>query len=287
MGKHLYLMRHAETLFNLQGKTQGWCDSPLTERGREQARIAGRGLARRGVTFDHALCSTAERASDTLELAMGELPQGQLPYERLKDLREVGFGAYKGKDSYLEPTGDLRETYFVPFGGERPSEVGARMERALTATMERDECQSVLVVSHAGAMLNFYRRWLALFEVDCQTFCNCQTFHYRFEEGRFVCVEIIDPTSPHSSRRACLRRRAVRAGHSGPTSLASRRMHGRKRRQGGVITRCANAQRGARPWVSLTDSGRRHPHGPRPWVSPHGRGRCSRPSRAGSSSWRT
>ena len=26
-----------------------------------------------------------------------------------------------------------------------------------------------------------------------ETFCNCQTFHYRFEKGRFVCMEIIDP----------------------------------------------------------------------------------------------
>ena len=192
MAKNLYLMRHAETLFNLQRKTQGWCDSPLTERGREQARIAGRELAGRGVTFDHAFCS-AERASDTLELAMGELAQEPLPYERLKDLREVGFGAYEGKDAYLEPTGDIRETYFVPFGGERPSEVGARMERALVGIMGRDGCQSVLVVSHAGAMLSFYRRWLAHSEVDFQTFCNCQTFHYHVEGERFACVEIIDP----------------------------------------------------------------------------------------------
>lgn len=26
-----------------------------------------------------------------------------------------------------------------------------------------------------------------------ETLCNCQTFRYRFEEGRFVCVEIIGP----------------------------------------------------------------------------------------------
>lgn len=34
--KRLYLMRHGETLFNKLGKVQGWCDSPLTETGKEQ-----------------------------------------------------------------------------------------------------------------------------------------------------------------------------------------------------------------------------------------------------------
>lgn len=29
----LYLMRHGETLFNTQKRVQGWCDSPLTEKG--------------------------------------------------------------------------------------------------------------------------------------------------------------------------------------------------------------------------------------------------------------
>ena len=34
----LYLMRHGQTLFNTLNRIQGWCDSPLTEKGREQAR---------------------------------------------------------------------------------------------------------------------------------------------------------------------------------------------------------------------------------------------------------
>ena len=39
--RKLYVMRHAETLFNLQKKIQGWRDSPLTERGIKQAKAAG------------------------------------------------------------------------------------------------------------------------------------------------------------------------------------------------------------------------------------------------------
>ena len=44
MKKTLYLMRHGQTLFNLQHKIQGWCDSPLTELGIKQAKLRENGL---------------------------------------------------------------------------------------------------------------------------------------------------------------------------------------------------------------------------------------------------
>ena len=40
MKKILYLMRHGQTLFNLQHKIQGWCDAPLTPLGIKQAQMA-------------------------------------------------------------------------------------------------------------------------------------------------------------------------------------------------------------------------------------------------------
>lgn len=42
MKKTLYLMRHGQTLFNLQHKIQGWCDAPLTPLGIKQAQMAKR-----------------------------------------------------------------------------------------------------------------------------------------------------------------------------------------------------------------------------------------------------
>lgn len=40
MKKTLYLMRHGQTLFNKRKKIQGACDSPLTEEGINQAKLA-------------------------------------------------------------------------------------------------------------------------------------------------------------------------------------------------------------------------------------------------------
>ena len=51
MKKTLYLMRHGQTLFNVRRKVQGWCDSPLTQTGIQQAKIAGEYFKRKNIVF--------------------------------------------------------------------------------------------------------------------------------------------------------------------------------------------------------------------------------------------
>ena len=50
MKKTLYLMRHGQTLFNLQHKIQGWCDAPLTPLGIKQAQNIGAEVIKDEVT---------------------------------------------------------------------------------------------------------------------------------------------------------------------------------------------------------------------------------------------
>ncbi len=97
MEKILYLMRHGQTLFNLEHKIQGWCDSPLTELGINQAKIAGRYFTDNKLKLDHCYSSTSERACDTLELVTG----GKLPYTRLKGIKEWNFGCFEAMDDFL------------------------------------------------------------------------------------------------------------------------------------------------------------------------------------------
>lgn len=67
----LFLMRHGQTLFNKQGRIQGWSDSPLTELGQKQAVEAGSYLCAKGYHFDAYYCSTSERTSHTWSLRQG------------------------------------------------------------------------------------------------------------------------------------------------------------------------------------------------------------------------
>lgn len=190
MTRRLYLMRHAETLFNLQGKTQGWCDSPLTPRGIEQARLTGLEFARRGLTFDHAYSSTSERCNDTLELATEAAFGEPMPYERRKGLKEINFGAFEGKDQFLELHDANFGEFYVPFGGERHSDAVERLERDLVEIMERPGHQSVLVCSHGGIAISFYQKWKEHALVPVTLFSNCLTYVYDYEDGVFACVDM-------------------------------------------------------------------------------------------------
>ena len=71
MTKRLYLMRHGQTLFNEQKKIQGWCDSPLTELGKEQARAARRYFEENGMDVDGMSDEELEEASEVFSLPGG------------------------------------------------------------------------------------------------------------------------------------------------------------------------------------------------------------------------
>ena len=188
--KNLYLMTHGETLFNQQNKIQGWCDSPLTEKGIAQAKRAGELIS--NVTFDHYYCSTAGRCSDTLEYAVGNVS-----YLRLKDLRERGFGKFEGEHEYLNPNVDDRafnyDTLFPNYGGETTEGVIARMHKAIDAIMNDKATKNVLIVTHAGAGALFLRSVVDPSSTgSILRFPNGGLIHFRYEDGKYYFVEIIE-----------------------------------------------------------------------------------------------
>lgn len=186
MKKTLYLMRHGETMFNVQHRIQGWCDSPLTENGVNQAKKAGQYFKEHGITFDHAYCSTSERCSDTLENVTS------MPYVRLKGLKEMFYGQLEGESERLNClTPKECETYYLQFDGESSNTVRDRMMETLTNIMEQDDHQSVLAVSHSGACFNFLRGIQDPMEELKKGFGNCCIFVYEYEDHHFTLKEVI------------------------------------------------------------------------------------------------
>lgn len=190
MSTTIYLLRHAETLFNVQGKTQGWCDSPLTERGIEQARLTGLEYARRGITIDHAYSSTSERCCDTLEIVTEAAYGKPMPYERLKGLKELNFGAFEGKDQFLEAHGKNFNHFYEQFGGENFDEAALRIQHTLEDLAKRHDGESILCVSHGGIAMQLYQNWASHSKVDRFIFSNCLTYQYEYEDGIFSCVDL-------------------------------------------------------------------------------------------------
>lgn len=183
--KTLFLARHGETMFNLQHRIQGWCDSPLTEHGRQQARDLGIRLRERKVQFDAAYCSTAERAADTLELVLHELNQTDLRYTRLKDLREMFYGDLEAQQDFLAANDPERcRTYYLQFGGESSDAVKDRMVDTLTQIMLNPHNSCVLAVAHGGANFNFLRAIQDPAAEIKAGWGNCTTCVYDFDESR-------------------------------------------------------------------------------------------------------
>ena len=71
--RNLYLVRHGQSIYNLENRFTGWKDVGLTELGENQAREAGQILV--NVSFDYCYISNLKRAQNTLEFILNEINQ--------------------------------------------------------------------------------------------------------------------------------------------------------------------------------------------------------------------
>lgn len=92
---HLVLIRHGESVWNAQGKWQGWQDIPLSEKGRMEAKIAASVLT--DIKFDIAFTSDLIRAKETLEIIKKELNIFELTTISEPAFKERHYGIYTGK----------------------------------------------------------------------------------------------------------------------------------------------------------------------------------------------
>lgn len=187
MAATLYFVRHGKTIFNERNKIQGWCDSPLSALGEEQAARAGRYFRHLGVTFDHAYASTLSRTHQTLEYIT------DMPFERVADLREWSFGEFEGENVSLMPAWPWRD-FFKQFGGEGQDEFRERISATLQKIMERPGHESVLVVSHGSASREFITavRDHGVVDEYQPVPGNASVCRYSFENGVFALEEIVE-----------------------------------------------------------------------------------------------
>ena len=98
----LVLLRHGESTWNKENRFTGWTDVDLTDKGREEAREAGRLMAAEGFEFDVAYTSVLKRAIRTLWIALDEMDMLWIPVHRVvaaqrAPLRRAA-GAEQGRD---------------------------------------------------------------------------------------------------------------------------------------------------------------------------------------------
>ncbi|MBM3747652.1 MAG: histidine phosphatase family protein [Acidobacteria bacterium] len=160
---NLLLARHGESEWIVRGDEAGF-NSPLTDRGRRQARLLGRWLAA-NQKIDAIYASPLIRARDTAEIVAAEL---HLPVTLDHDLREFEVPYWEDSDDYAPPYFNgsaaapayLAETY-LPFK--------TRVQRAAQRILEAHAGGTVLIVAHGGTVGTIVRCLLGVHNFGVQT----------------------------------------------------------------------------------------------------------------------
>jgi len=92
----LVLLRHGQSLWNLENVFTGWTDVPLSDLGVEEAMAAGRLMAEAGLEFDVVQTSLLRRAINTAAVALDEMDLAWIPVEKHWRLNERHYGALQG-----------------------------------------------------------------------------------------------------------------------------------------------------------------------------------------------
>ena len=148
----VWLVRHGETTWNAAGRWQGQAESPLSDLGREQARLLALRLA--GIRFDLVATSDLSRARDTAIEVAARLDGRPDPVLDAR-LREIHVGTLSGLTTLEAQARNLvrhRDFHDPHEGGESRHDVTLRAGAFLAEAAERYAGGRVLAVTHGGTI---------------------------------------------------------------------------------------------------------------------------------------
>jgi broad specificity phosphatase PhoE len=173
--KKIYIIRHGQTDYNLQGIVQGsGVDSSLNDNGRAQARAFYETY--KEVHFDKIYTSSLRRTKESVQsfLDLG------IESESLSGLNEISWGTKEGQritpneDAYYHwmlNQWQLGNTQERIEGGESPEDVTSRQEVALNRILSQTQEQTILICMHGRALrillcrlLNYPLKSMDMFE---------------------------------------------------------------------------------------------------------------------------
>lgn len=190
---HLILVRHGQSLWNLENRFTGWQDVPLSDQGIEEAKAAGKEL--RGLVIDLAFTSVLKRAEETLLLILDVSGQPQVPVSRSPALNERSYGSLEGLDKTAtsrrygaEQVQIWRRSFDVaPPGGESLEDTYRRsvpyFEKAIAPQL--DLGKRILVVAHGNSLraLVMHLEKLSAMEIVDREIPTGKPLYYAWRQG--------------------------------------------------------------------------------------------------------
>ena len=166
MGVKIFLIRHGQTRWNVEGRYQGDHDIELNSTGIRQAKLAARYLSR--VNFSNIYSSPLKRTMETARIING---RRALEVKVKQGLREISFGKWEGmKFNQINTTYHsdyqkwLKDPYNNrPTGGESFKELTDRTTVVIDEILgENQDGSSIAVVAHGGVILSLLVHWLQI-----------------------------------------------------------------------------------------------------------------------------
>lgn len=157
---YLIIVRHGQSQWNLENRFTGWKDVDITEKGKEEAQLAGKLL--KAEVFEEAFTSTLKRAQHTLSIILDESDRNDIPIIISSALNERSYGQLEGLNKsetalkYGEQQVHLwRRSYDVaPPGGESLKETADRViiyfKEEIAPLLQKGK--NILVVAHGNSL---------------------------------------------------------------------------------------------------------------------------------------
>jgi len=208
---NLYIARHGETTWNVEGRIQGRSDPGLSPKGQQQSVALLEQLKDRSLAAIYT--SSLQRSILTAQPVANQF---SLPIRKESELDEIAFGILEGRNLYQfdevtksewERFKDDRFNYRIP-GAENYTDVANRIKPFIEKTLREHEGEEVLIVGHRvvnrlliGMLMEYPLEWVLKIEQthDClyliQRNEEAKVFHYvngKIREGiLFVGEEVI------------------------------------------------------------------------------------------------
>lgn len=187
----LYLLRHGETEWNRQRRTQGSTDTDLSETGLYQAYRLSQRLSEEDITAIYS--SDLKRAYATARILGKEL---NLPVKIQRALREMNFGHWEGMDidSIKKQHSEVHRLWIsspkeaVISGAERLIDVQTRIVEAVNGIIRLHRGEKIAIVSHGITLkcLIFGLIGIDLSNMSKIRLGNCSISIVELVEERFI-----------------------------------------------------------------------------------------------------
>lgn len=147
----VYFVRHGQTVWNVENKICGAYDSPLTEKGREQARVTALKIQTEinegRMHIDSILASPLSRAYDTAQEISNII---HIPVKVEERLREQNFGKWEGTPRDGKDFALAKENFVDSYGNRESMMRMAQRIYNLLDDLKKDHKHTYLLVAHNG-----------------------------------------------------------------------------------------------------------------------------------------